>query len=315
MKKINLSSYLLAIFIIPVFVFTSCKKDNSSTPSSSNTITGIVAANPDLLYLSAAIEHAGLSAEYSTGAYTLFAPTNDAFKAAGYPSISDINAEDPDVLADIIYYHTIDDVIKVDDLLPGPNVPYETLNTDSVYITGNASGYYVNGAQLLTGDNIATNGVVHTINHLLVPPPGNIISTLQINPNLSFLVAAIERTREGSTDIFGLLTDDGPYTMFAPTNAAFIADGFPNIDAINSADPNVLASLLRYHILPVRNYSCEFYDGYTPATLFGNTVAVGASGGFTVQGNANETAAKMTSTDNTAYNGVVHVIDEVLHAF
>lgn len=315
MKKIGLPYLLPVVFLFSVCITSSCKKDAGSPGTGSGTITAVVSANPDLSFLSVAIIHAGLSGEYSDDvSYTLFAPTNDAFKAAGYSTINAINAEDPDIIADIIYYHTVDEILKVDDLLPGPNVPYETLNTDSIYITGTGGKYFINGAQLLTDDNIATNGVVHTISRLLTPPPGNIISVLQIRPELSFLVAAIQRASEGSTDIFDILSGDGPYTLFAPTNDAFKADGFATIDEINNADPGVLAGLLQYHILPARNYTCEFYDGYTPATLQGSAVSVNATGGYSVKGNADTNAASISSPDITAYNGVVHEINRMLHA-
>ena len=314
MKRNRFVKLLLAAFLFSGLIFSSCKK-NSSTPTGQS-ITDVVAGNADLSYLSAAITTAGLSSTFSSaGAYTMFAPTNEAFQAAGYATIDAVNAADPNVLSDILQYHTLNKIIKAMDLPTGPDSAAETLNTDSVYLTNNNKGIFINGTTLLTGDAPATNGLVHTIGKLLTPPVGNIIATIEVNPDLTFLVAAIQRASEGSTDLFSILEGDGPYTLFAPTNEAFIAAGYATIADIQAADPDALSSLLTYHIINVLNFSSDFYDGYNPVTFRGTSISINATGGFTVKGTANLTAANITLSDFATYNGVVHIIDRVLIPF
>lgn len=311
-NKLFTKIFPVAFFLV---AFASCKKENSTV--SSNTVGGIISGDADFTLLSAAIARAGLTDFYNDPArtYTLFAPNNSAFVAAGFSNTDAINTTDPATLENLLLYHTLGQALKIADLPIGPNDPKETLNSDSFYITGNTTGYYVNGIKLLTGDAIGTNGVIHSIGQLLTPPQGNIIATIEINPDLTFLVAALQRTQAGGTNLFTLLQGGGPYTLFAPTNEAFMAAGYASIDAINVADPNTLAGILKYHILSVRNFTSDFYDGYLPLTLIGNPVAINASGGFTVKGSGNTTPASITNSNIDAYNGVVHVIDEVLQLF
>lgn len=316
MQKVPFLIKVPAIFIFFIFSFGSCIKENSTKNKVS--IAGFLAGNDNLSLMTAAIAHAGLKDMFdaNTGSYTLFAPTDEAFSSVGLGSVGAINSFDSATLAGILLYHTINKAMLFKDLPTGPNAGNKTEQGDSVYITANTKGYYVNGIQLLSGNAVATNGVVHVIAKLLSPPIGTIISSLEINPNLSFLVAALQRTSAGSSNLFTLLQSSGPNTLFAPTNQAFIDEGFADIDAINAADPDALALILKNHILSYRNFSSDFSDGYTAATLNRGSLTINTKDeGYTVRGSGDSTPFNITSFDIDADNGVVHIIDGVLHLF
>jgi len=129
----------------------------------------------------------------------------------------------------------------------------------------------------------------------------------QANPNLSFLVAAVV-----TANLQGALSGAGPLTVFAPTNDAFKAAGFPTIASIQAADPAVLTSILTYHVIGARVFSSDLTDGAQVATLNGEKVTIGLSSGATVKGMSNTSASNITATNMVATNGVIHVIDQVL---
>jgi len=120
------------------------------------------------------------------------------------------------------------------------------------------------------------------------------------------------KASQGATNVVGVLSGAGPFTVFAPTNQAFIKAGFADANAINAADPNALTSILTYHVIAGRIFSSDLTNGETPATVNGETVTISLSGGPTVKGKSNSSPSNIIATDIVATNGVVHVIDQVL---
>jgi len=163
-----------------------------------------------------------------------------------------------------------------------------------------------------TADINASNGVVHVINKVLMPPSQNIVQLAQGNTNLSYLVAAVTRASQGSTNVAQVLSNTNPLTVFAPNNQAFIDAGFATTDAIMAADPATLTSILTYHVIGARVFSSDLTEGAMPTTVNGGKVTITLSGGAKVKGNGNTTASNITAVDIMATNGVVHVIDRVL---
>jgi len=146
----------------------------------------------------------------------------------------------------------------------------------------------------------------------LLPATGTIVQTAIANPNLSLLVAAVLRASQGTTNVAAVLSSAGPFTVFAPTNQAFINAGFADTSAINAADPNTLTSILTYHVIAGRIFSSDLVNGETPATVNGETVTILLTNGPQVKGQSNSTPSNIIATDILTTNGVVHVIDQVL---
>lgn len=315
MKKTKLMwlTYAAAL-VIPAAFLTGCEDDDGNDvvpPPAEQTITDIVVAGADFTLLEAAVVKAGLADELAAGTLTVFAPNNAAFQASGITQAT-IDALTAEQLAAILTYHVVDGENTAADLPTGDNTAIVTLNTDSVYVTKNSAGVSVNGATVTQADVDASNGVIHVINKVLIPALGNIVETAQANENLSYLVAAVLRASEGTTNVAQILSGAGPLTVFAPTNAAFQAAGFATIADVEAADPATLTNILTYHVVPARVFSTNLANGPV-TTAQGSDVTVAVGTGVTVTGAGNGGAASnVVAADVITTNGVVHVIDRVL---
>lgn len=313
MKKSIFLKSLVFTSLITMLV-TSCKKDDNPQPTPTDpTIADIASSDTSFSFLLAAAVKAGLADELAgPGPLTVFAPTNNAFRAAGFPTKESVEAVDASTLTAILTYHIISGTVEAADVPVGPNAAVTVLSGGTVYTTVNSNGVFVNGVKVETADIAASNGVIHVIGRVLIPPAGNIVAVASASSDFSYLVAAITRASEGSTDVAAVLSGTGPFTVFAPTNQAFIDAGFATIADIEAADPDVLASILTYHVVGARVFSSDLTDGASVETLNGESVSIDLSDGASVKGSSNTSASNITATDIVATNGVIHVIDQVL---
>lgn len=267
-------------------------------------------------YLAAALARTGLTKVLATtdGSYTLFAPTNDAFIDAGFATVQDIMNAPVDVLKPILLYHVLGTEVTSGNVPTGPNAAVNTLNGADAYVTRKQDGsVFINGVAVILADVNAVNGVIHVIDKVLIPPTGNIVQTaIAANPEFTYLVAAVVRASQGSTNVAGLLSGTGPFTVFAPVNQAFINAGFATINDIMNASPATLTTILGYHVIGARVFSSDLVNGMTPTMFLGGTTTITLTGGAKIKGNGNPTASNIVKTDIVCTNGVIHVIDGVL---
>ncbi|WP_298236852.1 fasciclin domain-containing protein [uncultured Algibacter sp.] len=268
-------------------------------------IAAVQAADPSILELL-------LSNGPNNNGLTLFAPTNDAFTAAG---ITDLSAV-VDVVDAVLAYHVIDGTI-MKDMLPTSGIAATGVPTlgGNIYVTNNGGDVSINGTTTVIATDITgSNGVVHVIDRTLLPPTNTINeivgSFTSGNPG-EFTLLAAALSRAGLADFF---SGDGPYTVFAPTDAAFLAAGLDEA-AINATDPAAVAGILTHHVVEPNAYvfSTDLTDGAVPM-LNGQDVTI-SLGSLTVQDAAgsNPAAGLVASLLNVfATNGVIHVIDKVL---
>lgn len=290
------------------------------TPS----IVGIATGNSDFSILVEALQKANLvSTLDGTTEYTVFAPTNaafnDLFAELGVSGIADIDVE---TLTPILLYHVANGKLTSSQINAGM---LSTLNTDAnIDVTVNGSTITLNGdTQVTQADISASNGVVHVINKVLIPPTepeSNTIADIVANDeNFSILLQALQKA-----NLTNAVANAGAnLTVFAPTNAAFEAFIAAN-DDINSAEdllnsPN-LSNILLYHILGSKKMAADlsqnpFYvSTLSPATFTGRTdetvsLLVDGRNGVKLNGTQN---ISVTQADINADNGVIHVIDNVL---
>ena len=317
----QLSNMLTYIVMFAILLFSvSCDDDMDmeepeNLPTSS--IMEIVDATDDVSTLQAAIDAAGLrDALNGDGPFTVFAPDNDAFAAfsAANPGVLEYLLATPEELAKVLTYHVVAANATSGDLIDGP---LATLNGQNVNIDL-SNGVMVNDASVIAADILATNGVIHLIDEVLVPDnleiPENLddlgmqksIADLAIETDdLSTLVAILSLP-----ELEGILNaaadDSGALTVFAPTNAAFqgVLDAL-GLTSIEEIPESVLIDIVEYHIVGAVALSSDL-TSTTYETLNGESVTVDLSDGVMVD-NANVVAA-----DIMASNGVVHVIDAVL---
>ena len=317
MTKTSTKRIAMLLTVAAIFSLAGCDKipPINTGGGGKKTILQIVASDSRFNYLGVAVARAGLSETLNDkdASLTLFAPTDDAFKAAGFNSIDAVANAPADVLKNILLYHALGSEVKAAQIPLGANTSVNTVQGAPVFVTRNSSNkVFVNGVSVIQKDIEAKNGVIHVINRVLIPPPGTIVDAAVGNANLSFLVAAVLRASTGSTNVAAVLSSAGPFTVFAPTNDAFKNAGFATIDAINSADPNTLTAILTYHVIAARIFSSDLSEGAEPATVNGEKVTISLAGGPTVKGKSNTTASKIIDTDIVTTSGVVHVIDQIL---
>lgn len=307
---------LSLVFMAAAFILFSCNKDDN--PPASNTIADVVVSNPDFSTLRAAVVRANLQATLSgTGPFTVFAPNDAGFTASGI-STTTINTLTPAQLESILLYHTLGAKVMAADVPAGPNAKVITASGDSVFVTKNTSGVYVNGLKVITADVGADNGVIHVLNKVLVPPAGNIVETA-VAGGLDSLVKAVTRATSapGGDPTLASTLSNSRLTVFAPTNAAFTQLlATLSLTDINNIPIGTLVAVLKYHVVVGRAFSSDLSN--TNLTMFagGNTtinLTNGTGGGPTITGNGNGTnRSNITATNIMCRNGVVHLIDRVL---
>ncbi len=300
---------LLFTFVV---VATSCDDDdNDVQPTQTQNIVQVAQSNSSLTTLvSALTKYPDLVTTLSSnGDFTVFAPTNAAFTnlltAVGQASIDDVPE---DVLKNILQYHVIaTDELNASELTTGS---LKTANTEDIAVT-TAGGVKLNGAvNVTTADVETTNGVVHIVDAVLVPPSivpivGTIVAPAYFNKDFTTLIAAV---KAADPTILTTLLGNGPsgngLTLFAPTNAAFTAAGITSLP-----DQATLNAVLTYHVI----------DGEVPASELPeeSSVIPTLNGDFYLSNNGSSGVfingtTEVVATDIAGSNGVVHIIDRTL---
>ena len=299
MKKLN---YLLSLGLLAgVFVFSSCEKENDdpTDPMQPESIADIASANADFSTLVEALIKTDLVETMSSGGdFTVFAPNNDAFDALfstlGVSGIQDISAED---LKPILLYHVLGEKKTSSMITAGY---YSSLSpaqgrTVSMYI-GTDMGVSINNtATVISADIEASNGVIHTIDAVLLPP--TVVDLAVQNGSFGTLVSAVTEAGLAET----LSDPNGSFTVFAPTDDAF--------DALGENVPSDLTPILLYHVLGSPVYSDEISSGIVNSLNSTDPEIVVEVSDTGVKLNG---SAKVVATDIVGTNGVIHVIDQVI---
>merc|ERR1711879_638306 len=157
----------------------------------------------------------------------------------------------------------------------------------------------IDNAMVTVADIMADNGIVHVIDAVLLPtPPSNTVVDIIVNsPDHTILETAVI-----AADLAGALSGTGPFTVFAPTDAAFNNLPAGTLAAV-LADSVLLNQILTHHVYAGEANASSLFDGMMVPTLNGDNLTVAID----MNGNA-----MVTVTDIMADNGVVHVIDAVL---
>jgi uncharacterized surface protein with fasciclin (FAS1) repeats len=265
-----------------------------------STVYEVIAGSADHNTLEAGITTAGLQGTLSgPGPFTVFAPTDDAF-AALPDGVLDALLADPDgALTDVLLYHVIGDTVASSDLINGQFAA--TINGDSVVVTISGSDVFINNAMVSTADITTDNGIVHVIDAVLVPG-STVYEVIAGSADHNTLEAGIT-----TAGLQGTLSGPGPFTVFAPTDAAFEALDEGVLEALLADPEGALTNVLLYHVVGAKAMSGDLSDGQMIATLNGDSVMVSI-----VDGSVYINDAMVTIADIEADNGVVHVIDMVL---
>ena len=294
-------------------VITGCGSSDDPAPVAvSLDIVELAQATPDLSFLVEAVVSAELvDTLKGAGPFTVFAPTNAAFAAL----LTELGLSKAQLLADkallktVLTYHVLPTKVeraqvprgKAVSTVQGSILKVEASGTDLTITDGRNRS-----ARILATDIQAKNGVIHTINRVILPANKNIVETAQALPQFSVLVEAVL-----AANLQGTLSGAGPFTVFAPTNDAFTALlAELNISkAALLADTALLTKVLTYHVLAGRVLKADVPVNTPITTVQGGTISVSSTFVLADQRGRN---SNITATDVLTSNGVIHVIDKVI---
>jgi uncharacterized surface protein with fasciclin (FAS1) repeats len=329
MKQKNISKQITVwlMVLLAVTSFISCKKDSISTVDN-NKINLVIADNFNLLSFSAALRVSTLDKELQQGAgpYTVMAPSDAAFITAGYADATAVLSASPSVIAPMVRYHIFDGTYELNKL---PFLFNQELRSrgGKMYAThwvkNGDTVLTLNGSRVVAQNLPTSNGIIQVINRVLTPylhdKLGDAVSA---EADVTLFTQALKTS--------GLLTTingAGPYTIFAPNNAAMRAIGYQSVQQISQTSPAVLKELVSYHIVRDRRFINDYVlstgstntsrqamldDNLVNITLTPDVSAPGTFSGITLRGIGNTSQVNVVKQDILTGNGVLHVINGAL---
>ena len=300
--KLNFIPGLL--LLIGVVLFAGCNDDEDVPQMEEKNIVEVADEAGSFNILIEAAQKAGLAEFLSTeNNLTVFAPTDDAFATLlsdlGLSSLDDIPTAD---LASILTYHVIGAKAMSSDLSTGY---FSTLssfddNNITMYIETESGVMINNSVSVTTADIEASNGVIHVVDKVILPP--TVVNIALANDNFTTLVQAV--LKAGLVDA---LNAEGPFTVFAPTNAAFEAlFAQLGVSGIDDLTAEQLTPILLYHVVPGNVVSTELTAGEVPTLNSNSNLSIDLSSGVKIND------SEVVAADIQGANGVVHVINKVL---
>lgn len=234
------------------------------------------------------------------GPYTVFAPTDAAFDKLPVDVLHTVQ-DNPDVLATVLKHHVIEGTIAPDQLKEGE---LTTLAGDTVAITKSGDQFFVDGNPIGAGVE-ATNGYVYVMSDVLVPAIGTVVDVAVTFKDAGFgtLVDAVTAAGLGDT-----LNGEGPFTVFAPVDAAFEALDPATLNAALNDPEGLLTTVLTYHVVPGKITTDQFVDGGTLKTVQGEELTTTQADDGTWLVNGNPIAVQNIQ----ATNGVIQAMGAVL---
>lgn len=286
-------------------------------------IVDVAQESPEFSILVEAVAAADLVATLkSEGPFTVFAPTNDAFAAllAELGVTKDELLADKALLTQVLTYHVLAGKVEAADVAGVLGKAIGTVQTGVFKIEDPAGALTITDernrkARIATTDVQASNGVIHVIDTVILPGDKTVVETAvaaatSASPEFTILVEALQAS-DPAADLLGVLSGDGPFTVFAPTDAAFAALltelGVSKADLL--ADTALLTEVLKYHVVAGRVLKAEVPVGAPIATVQGQSFQVNGSLQII---DARGRSSGIAATDVLARNGVIHVIDTVI---
>lgn len=308
-QKLNIMKKQTLIFgmiaLMGIFILTGCEKaEEEMKPVSDMTIAEYASSDENFSILVDALAKADLvNVLNGTGNFTVFAPTNAAFNSLfSELGISGIDALTKETLTPILLYHVLGTEVKSSMISPGYVSTLSPAQGSAVSLKIDvASGVKLNmSANVTVADVDVKNGVIHVIDKVLLPP--SIVDLAIANESFSILVQAVVKA-----NLVDALSAAGPFTVFAPTNAAFEAL-FATLGVSGVADLTAeqLTPILTYHVVSGNVLSSQLSAGDVP-TLNGESLSIAVSPAPSINGTVN-----IVATDVQGSNGIIHVIDQVL---
>lgn len=291
-----------------VFVALSLLQVAVARPQIANIVETAI-ADGRFTTLVTALKAGGLvEALESPGPFTVFAPTDAAFAKLPPGVVADLlKPENKGKLVTILTYHvvagkaiTAADIIKMN-----PPFKLEMLNNIATTITKDGDSIKINNSTVIQADVLATNGIIHVIDTVIIPL--DIVETAVADGRFKTLVVALT-----AGDLVAPLKTNGPFTVFAPTDAAFALLPPGTIDnLLKPENKPLLVKILTYHVVGGRAITAADIVKLNPP--FKLEMLNGLATTITKDGNNIKiNNATVIQADVFTLNGVIHVIDAVL---
>lgn len=281
----------------------------------SQTIVDIAVADGRFTTLVAAVQAAGLAETLSgEGPYTVFAPTDEAFAALPEGTLDSLLLpENKQQLTDILLYHVVPGKVMASDVAGLDGTMADTaLEGQQIGINVDMGSVYLNETtKVIITDIEASNGVIHVIDSVLLPPSEeaatagmDIVDTAVADGRFSTLVSAVQ-----AAELVDTLKGEGPFTVFAPTDDAFAALPEGTLDTLLLPEnKQQLTDILLYHVVPGQVMASDVVGLTSATTVLGKDATIKVEDGKVFLNDNVE----IIITDIETSNGVIHVIDTVL---
>ena len=246
----------------------------------------------------------------SEGPFTVFAPTDDAFAALPEGTVESLLLpENKQALTDILLYHVVSGKVIAADVVDLSSAT--TVLGKDVAIKVDGGNVYINDAQVIITDIETSNGVIHVIDAVILPPSEEetmmektIVDIAVEDGRFTTLVAAVT-----AADLVETLSSEGPFTVFAPTDDAFAALPEGTLDSLLLPEnKQALTDILLYHVVSGKVMAADVVGLSSAPTVLGKDITITVKDGSVY---LNDTI-QVIITDIEASNGVIHVIDAVL---
>jgi len=244
------------------------------------------------------------------GPFTVFAPTDDAFAALPAGTVDELlKPENKQKLTDILLYHVVSGKVMAADVTALTSAP--TVLGKDVAVKVDMGNVYINEAKVIITDIETSNGVIHVIDAVLLPPSDDammekntIVDVAVADGRFTTLVAAVT-----AAELVETLSGEGPFTVFAPTDDAFAALPDGTLDSLLLPEnKQQLTDILLYHVVSGKVMAADVVTLTSAPTVLGKDVTITVKDGKVF---LNDTV-QVIITDVEASNGVIHVIDAVL---
>lgn len=327
MKRIT-NSIICVVAAIFLLNITACKKVSSyDYPPSVGTAYDILKNDNTYSTFFAAIVRSGTSDLFKGGdAYTIYAPTNTAITNEGYTT-AQLNTMLVADLAVFVKSHIVAGATDVKSI--GATAQQTSLAGTKITVQKIGNLLYANGGDITTPSLTVTNGFLNIIttvlinkDNLLAAVNGYGAANSAANLRMTFLAAAITRASTGSTNFTALLSGSTPYTLLAPSDAAFVDGGYANVAAVNAANAETLGAILKRHLIPGAKLTTAFdsvpvndYNGnpvYFDRMLRAPSSTTTAATNFTYWSADGIYFGNAGASNIIAGNGVMHVVQRFL---
>jgi len=245
------------------------------------------------------------------GPFTVFAPTDDAFSALPEGTLESLLLpENKQTLTDILLYHVVSGKVMAAEVTAMTSAA--TVLGKDIAVKVDTGNVYINEAKVIITDIETSNGIIHVIDAVLLPPTdeaameekNTIVDIAVADGRFTTLVAAVT-----AADLVETLSGEGPFTVFAPTDDAFAALPAGTLDSLLLPEnKQQLTDILLYHVVSGKVMAADVVTLTSAPTVLGKDVTITVKDGNVF---LNDTV-QVIITDIEASNGVIHVIDAVL---